>query len=206
MSDQEQEKNTRERIIDAAIDLFSQKGYTETTMREIAKAVGIRASSLYNHYACKEELLETVLQLYSSYSYNQIDHSLDEKLKSLEPTADALTSLLFFRFPTEVADRYIKILKIICHEYIRNKKVQHYLRYGMIEPNYHKIRFVFDSLIAQGKIAPCNTDYIASAAFSVLLAYTMLGTMDMSYMAESSNQTMFDVLRGIIAGVLQQQN
>ncbi len=40
--------------------LFRKKGYTATTMREIAEDVGIKAASLYNHFKKKEEILEDI--------------------------------------------------------------------------------------------------------------------------------------------------
>jgi AcrR family transcriptional regulator len=48
---------TDRRILEAATELFSEKGYHGTSMREVAAAVGIRAASLYNHYPGKEDLL-----------------------------------------------------------------------------------------------------------------------------------------------------
>jgi AcrR family transcriptional regulator len=51
------EPGTEQRILEAATRLFSEKGYHGTSMREVAAAVGIRAASLYNHYAGKEDLL-----------------------------------------------------------------------------------------------------------------------------------------------------
>lgn len=50
-------ESTDQRILRAATLLFYEKGYHATTMREVAAAVGIKAASLYNHYAGKEELL-----------------------------------------------------------------------------------------------------------------------------------------------------
>ena len=50
----------RDQIATAALDLFDQRGYHGTGMEDIAKAVGMRASSLYNHYKSKQELLAEV--------------------------------------------------------------------------------------------------------------------------------------------------
>ena len=50
----------RDQIAAAALDLFDQRGYHATGMEDIAKAVGMRASSLYNHYSSKQELLAEV--------------------------------------------------------------------------------------------------------------------------------------------------
>lgn len=48
---------TRERILNAALICFAERGYAATGMREIARQVGIRAPSLYNHFAGKREIL-----------------------------------------------------------------------------------------------------------------------------------------------------
>jgi AcrR family transcriptional regulator len=48
---------TEQRILEVATELFYEKGYHATTMREVASGVGIKAGSLYNHFPSKEELL-----------------------------------------------------------------------------------------------------------------------------------------------------
>jgi len=53
--------DTTERILDAAEACFAQKGYTGTTLRDVADAVGIRIPSLYNHFPNKEALYRAVL-------------------------------------------------------------------------------------------------------------------------------------------------
>jgi len=49
--------NTRERVLDAAIRLFADRGFEACTMRDLGSAVGIKAPALYNHFASKEVLL-----------------------------------------------------------------------------------------------------------------------------------------------------
>jgi AcrR family transcriptional regulator len=51
----------REQILDAAAQMFSERGYKETSTREIAEAVGVKQSSLYYHFANKQEILATLL-------------------------------------------------------------------------------------------------------------------------------------------------
>jgi AcrR family transcriptional regulator len=50
----------RKAIIDAAEELFSRKGYGETTMQEIAEQAGMAKGSLYLHFKSKEELYLTI--------------------------------------------------------------------------------------------------------------------------------------------------
>lgn len=54
--------DTRGRIQAAAIDLFTSKGYEQTSLRELADRVGITKASLYYHYPSKQALLLALLQ------------------------------------------------------------------------------------------------------------------------------------------------
>ena len=53
---------TAERILDAAEDLFAEKGYSATSLGDVADRVGIRSPSLYNHFRNKEALYGAVLE------------------------------------------------------------------------------------------------------------------------------------------------
>src|SRR5262245_8828581 len=59
---------TREKIVAAALDLFSRQGFAGTSMRQIAGAVGIRAASLYNHFPGKEALFSAIVDSYGPAS------------------------------------------------------------------------------------------------------------------------------------------
>jgi TetR/AcrR family transcriptional regulator, cholesterol catabolism regulator len=53
-------KAKKELIQEAAARLFRDKGYSATSMRDLAEAVSLRASSLYNHFSSKEEILRDI--------------------------------------------------------------------------------------------------------------------------------------------------
>jgi AcrR family transcriptional regulator len=62
------EPSSRERILEASLDLFSSRGFDGTSMREIAAAVGMRASSLYNHFSGKEAILSALIEAHGPAS------------------------------------------------------------------------------------------------------------------------------------------
>ncbi|MBN4070325.1 TetR/AcrR family transcriptional regulator [Olleya sp. AH-315-F22] len=51
----------KEEIVITAAKLFKQKGYSAVTMRDLAKAMGIKAASLYNHINSKQEILTNII-------------------------------------------------------------------------------------------------------------------------------------------------
>jgi AcrR family transcriptional regulator len=55
-------RNTRERILDAAIKLFAAEGFAGTSLRQIAQAVGIKESAIYAHFESKEALYRTIFE------------------------------------------------------------------------------------------------------------------------------------------------
>lgn len=51
---------TKEKIVYESLKLFSQKGYTGVSMREIASAVGIKGASIYNHFKGKQDIFQAI--------------------------------------------------------------------------------------------------------------------------------------------------
>jgi len=54
-------ERTRQTILNAAAKLFKERGYTATTLRDVAKEAGLKAGSIYYHFASKDEIMDEVL-------------------------------------------------------------------------------------------------------------------------------------------------
>ena len=57
------EKMTKHRIMTEAVKLFSKEGYEAVSVDQIAKAVGIKAPSLYKHYKNKRDIFDNILRI-----------------------------------------------------------------------------------------------------------------------------------------------
>ena len=89
--------NTKQEIMEAALELFSVQGFEATSIAQIAGAVGIRKASLYSHFGSKQEILDTlvkeVLRQYAEHSiFARADWEKDDG--SLPVTADAAVSMI----------------------------------------------------------------------------------------------------------------
>lgn len=87
---QTREVGVRKReILDAALTLFSERGYTGTGMEHIAAAVGVAPSSLYNHWRSKQDLLQVIMEtqaeeVRANFEVNSQDtHSPAEALRAV---------------------------------------------------------------------------------------------------------------------------
>ena len=54
--------DTKKKILDVALTLFSEKGYGNVYVGQIAEGVGIKAPSLYKHYKSKQDIFEAILE------------------------------------------------------------------------------------------------------------------------------------------------
>ncbi len=84
-------ESRKQEIINAAAILFKEKGYSAVTMRDLAKAMGIKAASLYNHIQSKQEILSTIIiSLAEEFTtgMNQIVNSNNDTIQKLEKIID----------------------------------------------------------------------------------------------------------------------
>ena len=125
-------RNTKEKIFDVSIDLFSQHGYDGVSIRQIAKEVGIKESSIYNHYQSKESILESILSYY-----------INEMIKEEAPIMQSRENLEmdFDQFYKEGSDRFIsklseekmmKITRIFLVESYHNEKIKNFVKEAII--------------------------------------------------------------------------
>jgi hypothetical protein len=66
-------------ILDAAARVFGRKGYSETSLREIAEGAGMQAGSIYYHFASKDEIFDEVL----STSMRNIHEKVERAVQAL---------------------------------------------------------------------------------------------------------------------------
>ena len=78
--------NTKEKIFNVSLDLFSKKGYDSVSLREIAEEVGITKSSIYSHYPSKESILMDIFDYFTQqFEYNPIINNDKIKLDENNP-------------------------------------------------------------------------------------------------------------------------
>ncbi len=58
--------STRQRILDTAIELFTEQGYDGTSLREIAERVGVTKAALYYHFASKSEIVTALWEPFTT--------------------------------------------------------------------------------------------------------------------------------------------
>lgn len=64
-------EDTKERILETALELFAQRGYLGTSMSDIAQRLGITKAALYKHYTGKQEILDQIVARMNQMDYER---------------------------------------------------------------------------------------------------------------------------------------
>lgn len=131
--------NTKEKIFDAALDLFSKKGYDSVSLREIAEEVGIKKSSIYSHYSSKEAILMDIFDYFADQFENDELLNSSEFLLSNDNEILLENPEIFYHQGSEAIrnmisqERNFKIFKMIIIQMHHNEKIRYFFQTEMLE-------------------------------------------------------------------------
>ena len=123
--------NTKDQILNVALDLFSIRGFEATSISQIADAVGLRKASLYSHFASKQDILDTLIdELTKEFDQHSIfaradwdDSAYTEDKKGMTP--EAVGEMVKGQIRYIIHDPKIsKIRKMFTIEQYQNEKLK----------------------------------------------------------------------------------
>ncbi|WMM24924.1 TetR/AcrR family transcriptional regulator [Tissierella sp. MB52-C2] len=169
-------KDTKEKIIAAAIEQFSSQGYDNTSIRKIADIVGIKGSSIYNHFNSKEEILEEIFKYYRNLFYQMGDVFEIKELNPSDLREDKILHILKGGFDSVInilkRPEMINILKIIIKEQFKNQKIKNFF----LEEFIDKPRTVMEKFMRElmdKEIIRDGNPYLYSQEFQAFAIYKM---------------------------------
>ena len=116
-------KDTKERILAAALDLFSQNGYAGTNIRELMASLGLAKSSTYRHFESKEEIWNALLDEMTVYYGERFGSP--EHLPPVPDSLEELVSLTMHMAEITVRDeKIVKTRKLLSIEQFRDGRAR----------------------------------------------------------------------------------
>ena len=116
-------KDTKDRILMAALDMFSQNGYSGTNIRELAASLGMGKSSMYRHFKSKEEIWNKLLDELIAY-YDERFGS-PERLPPVPDSAEDLIAMTMRMVNFTIHDEIvIKTRKVLTIEQFRDERAK----------------------------------------------------------------------------------
>lgn len=125
--------NNKDKIFNVSIDLFSEYGYDGVSIRQIASEVGIKESSIYNHYSNKQEILTTILNYYVEEMVSD-DIPIEQASQNLDMGFEYFYQAGSDAFLSKLKDeRMMKITRLMLIESYHNDTVRDFLKKYIIE-------------------------------------------------------------------------
>jgi AcrR family transcriptional regulator len=160
---------TKEKIFNAAVKLYSERGFAEVTMRHIAEEVGINAAAIYRYYPSKEALLHFLYEFYSAH-WDSVAPELDELLALCETSSpQEVFNRIQFRFDPELEETMDHIVKIAVRQINVDPRSAQF-----IGEHAYQLSFwskILKRMIELDKIEPIDVD-----AFSNIIANYNIST------------------------------
>jgi len=167
-------QGNKERILHVATMLFAELGYENVTMRQIAQNVGIKASSIYNHYESKESILEAIFDYFRGNIEQESLAPLCREDKLLNENLEAFFRKNIMQSMESFKDSKISnIIQVIRNEQFVNEKCRTFMYEIFIEKPLETLEDLFSTLIEAGRINALDAKFLAEEyrAFSVYLFY-----------------------------------
>ena len=157
-----------QQLLDAALDLFVEKGFAATRAEEVAQRAGVAKGTLYLYYPSKEELLKAVIREHLS---SRIAAGAAEAEKHRGPVAELLREV-FSRWWLEVFDSPTSgVFKLIITEVRNFPDIAEFYVTEVIRPGEELIARIVQRGIDNGEFEPLD---VPSVVHSLMLPLVML--------------------------------
>ena len=115
--------DTKEKILDAALELFSQKGYEGTNIRELSASLGLVKSGIYKHYESKEAIWNALLDRMIAYYGERFGSA--EHLPPVPDSLEDFVSMTMRMVNLTIHDEQIvKTRKVLTLEQYRDERAR----------------------------------------------------------------------------------
>ena len=161
--------STKQKILEAALELFSVQGYEATSISQLAEAVGIRKASLYSHFENKQAILDALIQttleqyaqhsIFTNADWDDPDFTRDKENLTPEAAAQMFMGQIRYILHDPQISRARKMLTI---EQFQNPQMAQL----QTRQNYTDVMRYFTGLvrflIRQGRLADSDPDITAA--------------------------------------------
>lgn len=169
-------QSTKEKLFDKAIELFSENGYENVSIKDVAAAAGITGGSLYNHYASKEEILDEIFDYFETNYFTNtapVD-DVEEALRHGAPE-EVIDIIMwsFFGLPEGMYSKLVMISKIIYARFLIDERANRIFLNVMCTQNGKDMMDKFNKLVEYGRL-PADFN-IGSFTEIILYTHLMIG-------------------------------
>lgn len=158
---------TKIRILEESLALFSVRGYDGVSMSDIAEAVGIKASSIYKHYNGKEAIFSSIIKLFEDKTESIFQNGLLEDREYKYISKEILVEMIQQSFRLYAEDSYLASCRrlFMISSFSRPDISSLYMKYFIEFPMQYQSK-LFDNLLEASAIQIRDTTVMAYHFYS----------------------------------------
>ena len=164
---------TRDRILDAALDKFSSKGYHDTRMDEIVEESGTSKGAIYFHFPNKERLFLALVDQFADLLERRVIESIEQEEQGMVRVRAALQACL------DTFGKYRRPAKLLLVQAVGLGNVFEKKRLEVNDRFANLIQTYLDEAIEVGDIEPVDTEITAhawmGAIYGVVIRWVYMG-------------------------------
>lgn len=152
---------TKKKIFDSSIALFMSRGFNDVSLRDIANDVGIRQSTIYNHFKSKQEILDTIYDFYCYYYLADRPSLADMEPALQHKSFMEIVGCIRYEFREEYRQDLSNITKIIFQRIAIDDRAREIAKSLMVEDGIKYVEYVFNRAVEMGRFAAFDTHAMA---------------------------------------------
>ena len=192
-------EDRREQIIDAAMRVFSQKGFTRATNKDIAREAGITPGLIYHYFENKEALLKAIVE----------GRSPLRLVSSLSPQVLMLSPEVFLRFVilqvlgNVEGENFVQLLRVLLPEVVHNPTMSQ-VGTGVLQRVLGFLASYFASKMDAGELCQADSSLTAQVLMGCVVGFVLRRQILLDQLAlEYSHEEIADaVVETVIKGLL----
>ena len=157
-------------LLDAALDLFVEKGFAATRVEEVAARAGVSKGTLFLYFPSKEELFKAVVRKNIAGRFAE----WDLELEAYEGTSSELVQYCFQTWWERVGSTKAAGLgKLMLSEANNFPEIADFYRREVIEPGHRLIRRILQRGMDRGELRPLDLDHAVYCVLAPLMFLTI---------------------------------
>lgn len=182
---------TKEKLLIKALELFNEKGIRNTSLREIATAVGISKPAIYNHFSGKEEMIDELYKYCRERSKNESGESLQKIFEKYAPKG---ASVLLYEVIVSYGSFYDnEIARLFWNMILQEQFYEVEAAYTVLEES-SKLKEMtyrlFDMLVQQKLLIPLSDSELKALADAYIFLYRGYDLMHLVF--AKNNMTLWE--------------
>ena len=152
--------STKEKILEAALALFSENGYDGTSVEQIATIVGIKAPSLYKHYKGTEDILNALIDS-AEVRYEEMFGS-EKNIGKVPQSPEEFIQVTMERISFTMRDPIIrKTRRLLVQEQFRNERISEVTTRHQLDGVQRMFAKIIKEMMDEGLVAQDDPDLLA---------------------------------------------